>query len=145
MLLVPADHAIPDAQAFRDAVMTGAPAAADGQIVTFGTIRNRTEEGVFASLWFVMAAVIWLPGLALVSAVKGYELLLTMSEAVSVERRKILAAREDVPYLDQAQHLALADEALDVVRMIGDACVSAFFQIDTSSISPNTFRLNHDL
>ncbi|MBT8207100.1 MAG: cbb3-type cytochrome c oxidase subunit I [Acidimicrobiia bacterium] len=37
-------------------------------IVTFGTIRNRNEEGVFASLWFVMAAVIWLPGLALVSA-----------------------------------------------------------------------------
>ena len=37
-------------------------------LVTFGTIRNRTEEGVFASLWFVMAAVIWLPGLALVSA-----------------------------------------------------------------------------
>ena len=31
-------------------------------------------------------------GLALVSAVKGYQLLLTMSEAVSVERRKILAA-----------------------------------------------------
>jgi len=31
-------------------------------------------------------------GLALVSAVKGYELLLTMSEDVSVERRKILAA-----------------------------------------------------
>jgi len=31
-------------------------------------------------------------GLALVSVVKGYELLLTMSEAVSVERRKILAA-----------------------------------------------------
>jgi cysteinyl-tRNA synthetase len=31
-------------------------------------------------------------GLALVSVVKGYKLLLTMSEAVSVERRKILAA-----------------------------------------------------
>lgn len=31
-------------------------------------------------------------GLALVSAVKGYKLLLTMSEAVSVERRKILEA-----------------------------------------------------
>lgn len=31
-------------------------------------------------------------GLALVSAVKGYRLLLTMSESVSVERRKILAA-----------------------------------------------------
>jgi cysteinyl-tRNA synthetase len=31
-------------------------------------------------------------GLAMVSAIKGYKLLLTMSEAVSVERRKILAA-----------------------------------------------------
>jgi cysteinyl-tRNA synthetase len=31
-------------------------------------------------------------GLALVSAVKGYRLLLTMSESVSIERRKILAA-----------------------------------------------------
>ncbi len=31
-------------------------------------------------------------GLALVSAVKGYKLLLTMSEAVSTERRKILSA-----------------------------------------------------
>jgi cysteinyl-tRNA synthetase len=31
-------------------------------------------------------------GLALVSAVKGYQLLLTMSESVSIERRKILAA-----------------------------------------------------
>ncbi len=37
-------------------------------VVTFGTIRNRSEESVFASLWFVMAAVLWLPGLALVSA-----------------------------------------------------------------------------
>lgn len=37
-------------------------------IITLGTIRNRTEEGVFASLWFVIAAVVWLPGLALVSA-----------------------------------------------------------------------------
>ena len=45
MLLVPADHAIPDAQAFRDAVMTGAPAAADGQIVTFGIQPTRAETG----------------------------------------------------------------------------------------------------
>ena len=32
-------------------------------------------------------------GLALVCGVKGYRLMLTMSEAVSVERRKILKAR----------------------------------------------------
>ena len=32
-------------------------------------------------------------GLALVCAVKGYKLLLTMSEAVSIERQKILKAR----------------------------------------------------
>ncbi len=37
-------------------------------VVTLGTIRNRSESSVFASLWFVMAAVVWLPGLALVSA-----------------------------------------------------------------------------
>jgi len=45
MLLVPADHAIPDAQGFRDAVMTGAPAAAQGQIVTFGILPTRPETG----------------------------------------------------------------------------------------------------
>ena len=32
-------------------------------------------------------------GLALICAVKGYRLLLTMSEAVSIERQKILKAR----------------------------------------------------
>ena len=36
MLLVPADHAIPDDVDFRNTVMTGAKAAAEGQIVTFG-------------------------------------------------------------------------------------------------------------
>lgn len=45
MLLVPADHAIPDPEAFRDAVMTGAPAAAQGQIVTFGIAPTRAETG----------------------------------------------------------------------------------------------------
>ncbi len=40
-------------------------------IVTLGTIRTRTEEGVFASLWFVIAAVVWLPGLAFVSVIPG--------------------------------------------------------------------------
>ncbi|MBU1384271.1 MAG: AGE family epimerase/isomerase [Alphaproteobacteria bacterium] len=35
-LFVASDHHIPDAEAFRRSVMAGAPAAADGEIVTFG-------------------------------------------------------------------------------------------------------------
>jgi hypothetical protein len=42
-------------------------------------------------------------------------------------RAKILNAREDVPYRDQEQRLAVADEQLNIVRLTGDACVSAFF------------------
>lgn len=45
LLLVPADHAIPDDAGFRDAVMTGAVAAAEGQIVTFGIQPTRAETG----------------------------------------------------------------------------------------------------
>jgi hypothetical protein len=42
-------------------------------------------------------------------------------------RAKILNAREDVPYRDQQQRMANADEALDLIRLVGDACVSGFF------------------
>lgn len=42
-------------------------------------------------------------------------------------RAKILNAREDVPYKDQEQRLSVADEALDLIRVLGDACVSCFF------------------
>ena len=42
-------------------------------------------------------------------------------------RAKILNAREDVPYKDQEQRLAVADDALDLIRTLGDACVSSFF------------------
>lgn len=45
MLLVPSDHAITDAQAFRDAVTAGAVAAQAGQIVTFGIAPTRPETG----------------------------------------------------------------------------------------------------
>lgn len=45
MLLVPSDHAITDAQAFRDSVTTGAVAAQEGQIVTFGIAPDRPEIG----------------------------------------------------------------------------------------------------
>jgi hypothetical protein len=42
-------------------------------------------------------------------------------------RKRILDAREDSPYRDQEQRMALADEALSLPRLIGDACISAFF------------------
>lgn len=45
ILLVPTDHAIADPAAFRDAVMQGAVAAAEGQIVTFGIAPTRAETG----------------------------------------------------------------------------------------------------
>lgn len=57
----------------------------------------------------------------------GEELIQKRLDRATEARAKILNAREDVPYRDQEQRLALADEALNVVRMTGDACVSAFF------------------
>ncbi|MHB8900024.1 MAG: Eco57I restriction-modification methylase domain-containing protein [Thermoguttaceae bacterium] len=57
----------------------------------------------------------------------GTDLIQKRLERATEARAKILAAREDVPYRDQEQRLAAADEALDVVRITGDACVSAFF------------------
>jgi len=45
ILLVPSDHAVPDPQAFRDAVALAEPAARAGQIVTFGITPARAETG----------------------------------------------------------------------------------------------------
>lgn len=57
----------------------------------------------------------------------GEDLIQKRLDRATEARAKILNAREDVPYRDQEQRLAVADEALNVVRMTGDACVSAFF------------------
>ncbi len=45
MLLLPSDHAIPDAALFRAVVNKGSVAAQDGQIVTFGIAPTRPETG----------------------------------------------------------------------------------------------------
>ncbi|MGR3734569.1 mannose-1-phosphate guanylyltransferase/mannose-6-phosphate isomerase [Pseudophaeobacter sp.] len=45
MLVAPSDHVVPDAEAFRAAVMAGVPAAQDGQLVTFGIAPTRPETG----------------------------------------------------------------------------------------------------
>jgi len=57
----------------------------------------------------------------------GEELIQRRLDRATEARAKILSAREDVTYRDQQSRMALADEALNVVRMTGDACVSAFF------------------
>lgn len=45
MLVCPADHLIPDADAFRATLNIGRVAAQDGQLVTFGTMPDRAETG----------------------------------------------------------------------------------------------------
>ena len=45
MLVAPADHVVPDAEAFRKAVAAGTDAALDGQMVTFGIHPDRPETG----------------------------------------------------------------------------------------------------
>lgn len=55
-------------------------------------------------------------------------------------RRKIISAPESVPYADQQQALAVADEALDRVRRIGDLVIAAFFSADKPR--PRETRLN---
>lgn len=57
----------------------------------------------------------------------GEDLIQKRLDRATEARAKILNAREDVPYRDQEQRLAVADEALNVVRLTGEACVSAFF------------------
>ena len=45
MLVAPSDHVIPDAAAFRAVLDTGARAARDGRMVTFGITPDRAETG----------------------------------------------------------------------------------------------------
>ncbi|MBY6203110.1 mannose-1-phosphate guanylyltransferase/mannose-6-phosphate isomerase [Maritalea mobilis] len=45
MLIAPSDHVIPDTESFRAAVEAALPAAAEGNIVTFGIAPTRAETG----------------------------------------------------------------------------------------------------
>ncbi|PHR92497.1 MAG: SAM-dependent methyltransferase [Blastopirellula sp.] len=57
----------------------------------------------------------------------GEALIQRRLDRATEARAKILNAREDVSYRDQEQRLGVANEALNVVRLTGDACVSTFF------------------
>ena len=67
-------------------------------------------------------------GLALVCSVKGYKLLLTMSEAASIERQKILKARGAEIYLTPG-HLG-TDGAIEEVYRLCREKPSAYFMTD---------------
>ena len=45
LLIVPSDHVIPDAPAFRAAVLAAIPTARDGRLLTFGIVPDRAETG----------------------------------------------------------------------------------------------------
>src|SRR3546814_21016499 len=45
LLLLPADHVIPDVGAFQDSILKGVAAARSGRIVTFGIKPSRPETG----------------------------------------------------------------------------------------------------
>lgn len=57
----------------------------------------------------------------------GEDLIQKRLDRATEARAKILNAREDVPYRNQEWRLAESDDALNVVRLTGDACISAFF------------------
>ncbi|HZW17270.1 MAG TPA: mannose-1-phosphate guanylyltransferase/mannose-6-phosphate isomerase [Luteimonas sp.] len=45
LLVLPSDHVVRDADAFRDAVRAASPAAAEGELVTFGIVPESPETG----------------------------------------------------------------------------------------------------
>ncbi len=60
----------------------------------------------------------------------GEDLIQKRLDRATEARAKILNAREDVAYRDQEQRMAVANEALNLIRLVGDACVSCFFAAD---------------
>jgi len=80
-------------------------------------------------------------GLALVCAVKGYKLLLTMSEAASVERRKILTAR-GADILLTPGHLG-TDGAIEEAYRLAREKPDAYFMTDQFN-NPANWQAHYD-
>jgi hypothetical protein len=60
----------------------------------------------------------------------GEDLIQKRLDKATASRAKILNAREDVAYRDQQQEMKVTDDALDLIRLVGNACVSCFFAAD---------------
>jgi hypothetical protein len=59
-------------------------------------------------------------------------------------RKQILSAREDTPYLQSAQQLAVAEEQLALVRNVGDVLAGAFFAGGNRKSRRNALLLRQD-
>ncbi len=64
----------------------------------------------------------------------GEDLIQKRLDRATEARAKILSAREDVAYRDQEQRMAVANEALNLIRLVGDSCVSCFFAADKNKV-----------
>jgi hypothetical protein len=60
----------------------------------------------------------------------GEDLIQKRLDRATEARAKILNAREDTAYRDQEQRMEVANEALNLIRLLGNACVSCFFAAD---------------
>jgi hypothetical protein len=69
----------------------------------------------------------------------------TRIELVSRYRQRILAARDDVPYSQLKQDLEGAEEALVLVRQVGDSVIAAFFSADRAKARENARVVLRDL
>lgn len=67
----------------------------------------------------------------------GEDLIQKRLDKATAARAKILNAREDVAYRDQQQEMKVADDALDLIRLVGNACVSCFYSSDKNKAREN--------
>jgi len=139
MLLVPSDHAITDAGAFRAAVQTGEVAAAEGQIVTFGIAPTRPETGFG-----------WLE-----SGAQTHAGVMQLAQFIEKpDRPRAEALMQDPRYLWNAGvFLARADvlidafaaHAPDVLSAVKAAMDSATQDLDFTRVDPTTWAAVPDI
>ena len=139
MLLVPSDHAVPDAQAFRDAVTRGAVAARAGQIVTFGITPDRPEIGFG---WLESGAETQ-PGVMTLERFIEKPDLATAQELLADKRylwnAGVFLARADV-MID-----AFRTHAPDVLAAVEPAIDQAARDLDFTRIDPAAWALVPDI
>ena len=132
VLLLPTDHVVADAQAFRDAVALGLPAAEQGQIVTFGIRPTRPETGYG---WLEMGEV----------TAKGVHRLTRFVEKPDAARAEALLA--DGKHLWNAGvFLARADTLIAAFRTHAPAIgAGVALALETAKVDLGFTRIDPDL